>query len=88
MRELDRLATAECGVPSIVLMENAGRGAADVIAEELSLAPSHAFRAVPAPRVCIVCGAGNNAGRTDRQLCTQGLTRKESLGNPPFLAGP
>jgi NAD(P)H-hydrate epimerase len=62
MRELDRLATAQCGVPSVVLMENAGRGAADVIATELGLAPGPASHAVPAPRICIVCGAGNNAG--------------------------
>jgi NAD(P)H-hydrate epimerase len=57
MREFDRLATAVCGVPSIVLMENAGRGAADVIAEELGLG-----RDGRSPRVAVVCGAGNNGG--------------------------
>ena len=37
-------------------MENAGRGAADLIARELQLAPHSAARVV------IVCGAGNNGG--------------------------
>jgi NAD(P)H-hydrate epimerase len=61
MREFDRLATSALGVPSIVLMENAGRGAAEVIATELSLTdrPSSGARR---HRVAIVCGAGNNAG--------------------------
>jgi hydroxyethylthiazole kinase-like uncharacterized protein yjeF len=50
-RELDQKLIA-AGVPSVLLMENAGRGAADVIAREL-------------PRVnalFVVCGPGNNGG--------------------------
>ncbi|MFZ5897526.1 MAG: NAD(P)H-hydrate dehydratase [Myxococcota bacterium] len=58
MRELDRLATAKLGVPSVVLMENAGRGAADIIARALDLSR----RMQKPPRVTIVCGAGNNGG--------------------------
>jgi NAD(P)H-hydrate epimerase len=50
-RELDRIATAEYGIPSIVLMENAGRGCVDVL-ERLG---------VDGP-VVILCGKGNNAG--------------------------
>lgn len=57
MREFDRLATVACGVPSIVLMENAGRGAADVIADELALP-----RQGRSPHVVVVCGGGNNGG--------------------------
>ncbi|HWA70943.1 MAG TPA: NAD(P)H-hydrate dehydratase [Polyangiaceae bacterium] len=63
MREFDRSATSVANVPSVVLMENAGRGAADIIAAELGLtwpAPSSGF-SIP-PRVCVVCGLGNNAG--------------------------
>lgn len=59
MREFDRLASEQCGVPSIVLMENAGRGAAEIAMAELDQS------AVPppsGPRVVVVCGAGNNGG--------------------------
>jgi NAD(P)H-hydrate epimerase len=51
VRELDRRATAEFGVPSIVLMENAGRGAAELLLE-LGIKG----------RVVICCGKGNNGG--------------------------
>jgi ADP-dependent NAD(P)H-hydrate dehydratase / NAD(P)H-hydrate epimerase len=56
MRALDRRAIAELGIPGPALMENAGRGAADVILEfypELR----HARRPV-----VVVCGKGGNAG--------------------------
>jgi hydroxyethylthiazole kinase-like uncharacterized protein yjeF len=50
-RELDRRATDAYGIASLVLMENAGRGAVDVL-ERLG---------VDGP-VVILCGKGNNAG--------------------------
>ena len=50
-RELDRRASAEYGISSIVLMENAGRGTVDVL-ETIG---------VNGPLV-VVCGKGNNAG--------------------------
>lgn len=50
-RELDRRATDELGIASLVLMENAGRGVVDVL-ERLG---------VDGP-VVVVCGKGNNAG--------------------------
>ena len=52
-RELDRHAIESCNVPGLVLMENAGRGAAEVIE---TLLPSGD------PVVVIVCGTGNNGG--------------------------
>ncbi|MFL5327945.1 MAG: NAD(P)H-hydrate epimerase [Gemmataceae bacterium] len=52
MRELDRRAIEEFGIPGIVLMENAGRGAAEILA---ALNPLR-------ERVAIVCGPGNNGG--------------------------
>jgi len=54
MREADRRATEELGIPGAVLMENAARGACDVLAERLgSLRGKH---------IAIVCGKGNNGG--------------------------
>jgi NAD(P)H-hydrate epimerase len=52
VREIDRRAIEEYGVPGVVLMENAGRGAAEVL---MQLKPDEAS-------VLIVCGAGNNGG--------------------------
>src|SRR5262245_40133507 len=54
MRQADRRATERYGVPSLLLMENAGRGAADLL--ERALGP------VRGRRVAIVCGKGNNGG--------------------------
>jgi len=55
MRELDARAV-DRGVPSLVLMENAGRGATDVLERTLFAGRARGRRAV------IVCGAGNNGG--------------------------
>jgi NAD(P)H-hydrate epimerase len=54
MRRADRRATERYGVPSLLLMENAGRGAADAIERVLG--------AVAGRRVAVVCGKGNNGG--------------------------
>ena len=59
VREIDRRATAEYGIPSIVLMENAARSAADVAMTMLGdLVPERAGSG----RAEIYCGAGNNGG--------------------------
>jgi NAD(P)H-hydrate epimerase len=54
IRDLDRRAIEEYGIPGVILMENAGRGAADVAAEMLGDARGK--------RVLILCGKGNNGG--------------------------
>jgi NAD(P)H-hydrate epimerase len=54
VREIDRLAIEEFGLPGVVLMENAGGGAARLLH---TLADESA--AVP---VAIACGRGNNGG--------------------------
>ena len=53
IREVDRVAIEQHGVPGVVLMENAGRSVAD----EVML-----LRAGPRNKVCILCGRGNNGG--------------------------
>jgi hydroxyethylthiazole kinase-like uncharacterized protein yjeF len=58
MRQFDRYAIEHCQVPSLVLMENAGRGAAEVIATLLTRRRG----GVRAARVCVLCGPGNNGG--------------------------
>ena len=54
VRGLDAKAIDEYGIPGVVLMENAGRGAAEAVIEMLSC--------IDAPRVAILCGKGNNGG--------------------------
>ena len=50
-RRLDRQATSRFGIPSIVLMENAGRGTTDVLVQLGATSP-----------IVVCCGKGNNAG--------------------------
>lgn len=51
VRQVDQIAIETYGVPGIVLMENAGRGAAEII-----------DRIASPGLVAILCGSGNNAG--------------------------
>lgn len=80
MRAFDAHATVACHVPSIVLMENAGRGAADVIVKEA--APNG---------VVVVCGTGNNGGDgfvVARHLLSRGVRVSAWLvGDPARLQG-
>lgn len=54
MRALDRRATEDYGIPSLTLMENAGRAVADAAKDMLG--------DVTCQRVLVVCGTGNNGG--------------------------
>lgn len=54
MRALDHLAIDRLGIPLLVLMENAGRAVAETV--QLIKRRAENFS------VCVVCGAGNNAG--------------------------
>lgn len=54
MRRLDEKAIRECGLPGVVLMENAGRGAAVLTATY--------FGNLSDKKIAIVCGKGNNGG--------------------------
>lgn len=64
MRALDRRAVVQYGIPSILLMENAGRA----VAEEV--------RKLNPRRVVLYCGSGNNGGDgfvAARHLTNQGV---------------
>lgn len=50
-RDLDRRAIEEFGIPGIILMENAGRGVAEVMLKLRLPGPMH-----------VLCGKGNNGG--------------------------
>jgi NAD(P)H-hydrate epimerase len=63
MRSLDRRALRDYGIKGLVLMENAGRGVADIVAREL--------RRLKGDRVTIVVGKGNNGG--DGFVCARHL---------------
>jgi len=54
VRAFDAWAINELGIPGVVLMENAGRACAELIKERIS--------GVSKPKVCIICGTGNNGG--------------------------
>lgn len=80
VRELDRRAIEEFGVPGIVLMENAGRGAAEKLIE----------LGIDGP-VVICCGKGNNGGDglvIARHLHNRGFQVEVVLFcDPPELKG-
>ncbi|MBM4358657.1 MAG: NAD(P)H-hydrate dehydratase [Deltaproteobacteria bacterium] len=82
MRAYDRHAIDVCGVPGIVLMENAGRGAAERIAERMGDARGPAL---------VLCGKGNNGGDgfvVARHLETRGLAAEVFLlGRRDDVAG-
>ncbi len=59
VREVDRRAIEDFAVPGVVLMENAGRGAADIVRQAFG---SEARRMADGAFVAIVCGRGNNGG--------------------------
>ena len=52
VRSIDQRAAEELGLPTLVLMENAGRGATEILLSALA----------PGDRVLIACGTGNNGG--------------------------
>ena len=66
VREIDRLTITEHGVPGLELMENAGRGTADVILDNFAYAG----------KIAIFAGSGNNGGDgfvIARHLLSEGL---------------
>jgi ADP-dependent NAD(P)H-hydrate dehydratase / NAD(P)H-hydrate epimerase len=79
MRELDRRAMGEFGIPGIVLMENAGLRCADFITQWYG-------KCVFKKHIAIICGAGNNGGDGSviaRHLMNQGYAVKVFLAAEP-----
>ncbi|MBI5023621.1 MAG: NAD(P)H-hydrate epimerase [Candidatus Omnitrophica bacterium] len=71
IQKLDKTAIERYGIPSLVLMENAGRAVAEEVKRYL--------RRKRRPRVCVVCGLGNNAGDgfvAARHLTNAGIPTK------------
>lgn len=54
MREADRRAIGEHGIPGLVLMENASRGSCDIL--------SLLLESLEGRRIAVLCGKGNNGG--------------------------
>ncbi|MBW2459068.1 MAG: NAD(P)H-hydrate epimerase, partial [Deltaproteobacteria bacterium] len=85
MRAYDAQAINDCQVPGIVLMENAGRGAAEHIAAELEAG------AAGGGPVVVVCGRGNNGGDgfvVARHLAARGWEAEVWLiGEPGKVSG-
>lgn len=79
MRAFDRYAIEACHVPGVVLMENAGRGAADIAGRILGAS-------LVGARVVVVCGAGNNGGDgfvVARHLWARGADVRVFLAGSP-----
>ena len=78
MQELDRKSIEVFRIPGIVLMENAGRGAAEVIAQ--------AFPDIQKKKIAIIAGKGNNGGDgfvIARYFLNQGVSVKVFLLTDP-----
>jgi len=78
MQELDRKAIETYRIPGVVLMENAGRGATEVI--------SNVFPDLQKKRIAIVAGKGNNGGDgfvIGRHLLNKGIPIKVFLLTEP-----
>ncbi len=80
VRDVDRRAVADYGMTGLVLMENAGRGCADLLCQQGTDGP-----------VVVCCGKGNNGGDgfvIARHLDLRGFdTRVLLFGDPAELSG-
>ena len=83
MQRIDRMTTERYGVPSLTLMENAGRGVAEYLAARFAPLERH--------QIVILCGKGNNGGDglvVARLLRERGLNpRVVLLADPQTLKG-
>lgn len=90
MKLLDRTAIERFGIPSLLLMENAGRGVAD-LAEKMLFKRNGGAVIAPGtgkfrPSILVVCGKGNNGGDglvSARHLANRGFNVKIVLLGTP-----
>ncbi|MBU1913383.1 MAG: NAD(P)H-hydrate epimerase [Candidatus Omnitrophica bacterium] len=85
MQESDRMAIEDRGIPSITLMENAGRAVSEIATGE--------FKNIKNRKAAVFCGSGNNGGDgfvTARYLFNKGINvsvyligRRAKLKNDP-----
>ena len=90
MREADRFTIEEIGIPSLVLMENAGR--------QVVAAIEAAYEARLNGRVAVLCGRGNNGGDgfvVARTLMQRGVgvstpdhVKRTRIGRPSSVSSP
>jgi NAD(P)H-hydrate epimerase len=78
MREADRATIEDVGLPGFTLMESAGRGAADVIAD--------AYGPLANQPVLVLCGKGNNGG--DGLVVARQLLARNALVHVMLTAEP
>ena len=82
MREADRRTIADLGVPSLTLMEQAGRQVVSALESRWSLGPDR--------RIAVVCGKGNNGGDgfvAARVLAARGAAVRVYLAAPAAEVG-
>ncbi len=78
MREMDRKTIEDCGLPSLVLMENAARCVVDEMERR--------FAPLAEKRVAVVCGKGNNGG--DGLAVARHLATRSKASVTIWLAAP
>ncbi len=76
MRWCDATAIRSFGIPSLILMENAGKGAADRIAQS--------YGPMNDRRIVVLCGKGNNGG--DGMVVARHLLNRGAIVNVVLLA--
>jgi len=77
LREVDRLSTEQHGIPSLILMENAGMRVAEVLEDR--------FEDLQELTIAILCGKGNNGG--DGFVVARQLIQKGCFPFVFFFAG-
>lgn len=89
-RVVDQYAIEQLKIPGVVLMENAGRNAADLIErwlrDRLRRQAAGSAPVVPRNQICLVCGRGNNGGDgfvIARQLANRGYPVSVDLAADP-----